>query len=560
MGAHRRGDRASLRAVAGFACNQGFVFSLFYMGANRAFGEGILSFERADLFGTLLFMMVSFGLLRVASPKARGALLARPLLWCYAVLLVVGSIVPVLAGNPAPASLALESALVGLPAGLMLAAWGRALGGLPLDRALPAVFVGSAVGATACFAMATVPVEGAAFLLKLLPLGSAWALQALVCAGARPGRGGGAAAAGAGAHDGEAPAVGRAAGASAVQAASAACAAGAASSARAPQGAEPPESPLSLRVLLATPAERAQAARLSLKMVAGTVLFGLAAGFMETYGSDPGMASTPAFPATLLLFVLFCIAALQLLATGGLDLEAGPGAASGTGAAGGPGAATPDDGAPAEPEGPLDDVYRLAVLVMMAGFLFVPVLGDFGVPGEAIVLAGYLGLSAVLVSLFLVMARITGQDAAQSFARGFTALFAGEMAGVALGNVIDVVAGTEQTPYVVVACAGLAALYAFLFLFTERDFRALSVIARDADRFDDACSLIAAENGLSKREAEILPFALKGRTGERIAAEFYISKSTVDTHLRRIYAKCGVHGRQELIDLGERTERRLSGR
>ncbi len=560
MGAHRRGGRASLRAVAGFACNQGFVFSLFYMGANRAFGEGILSFERADLFGTLLFMMVSFGLLRVASPKARGALLARPLLWCYAVLLVVGSIVPALAGNPAPASLALESALVGLPAGLMLAAWGRALGGLPLDRALPAVFVGSAVGATACFAMATVPVEGAAFLLKLLPLGSAWALQALVCAGARPGRGGGAAAAGAGAHDGEAPAVGRAAGASAVQAASAACAAGAASSARAPQGAEPPESPLSLRVLLATPAERAQAARLSLKMVAGTVLFGLAAGFMETYGSDPGMASTPAFPATLLLFVLFCIAALQLLATGGLDLEAGPGAASGTGAAGGPGAATPDDGAPAEPEGPLDDVYRLAVLVMMAGFLFVPVLGDFGVPGEAIVLAGYLGLSAVLVSLFLVMARITGQDAAQSFTRGFTALFAGEMAGVALGNVIDVVAGTEQTPYVVVACAGLAALYAFLFLFTERDFRALSVIARDADRFDDACSLIAAENGLSKREAEILPFALKGRTGERIAAEFYISKSTVDTHLRRIYAKCGVHGRQELIDLGERTERRLSGR
>ena len=559
MGAHRRGGRASLRAVAGFACNQGFVFSLFYMGANRAFGEGILSFERADLFGTLLFMIASFGLLRVASSKARGALLARPLLWCYAVLLVVGSIVPALAGNPAPASLALESALVGLPAGLMLAAWGRALGGQPLARALPAVFVGSAVGATACFAMATVPVEGAAFLLKLLPLGSAWALQALVCAGSQPDRGGrdaggGVAVAGAGARDDEAPAAGRAAAAETVQVASAAFAAGAASTPRAVRGAEGPKSPLSLRALLATPAERAQTARLSFKMAAGTVLFGLAAGFMETYGSDPGMASTPAFPATLLLFVLFCIAALQLLATGGLDLEAGPGAASG------PDAASADDGAPAEPEGPLDDVYRLAALVMMAGFLFVPVLGDFGVPGEAIVLAGYLGLSAVLVSLFLVMARITGQDAAQSFARGFTALFAGEMAGVALGNVIDVVAGTEQTPSVVVACAGLAALYAFLFLFTERDFRALSVIARDADRFDDACSLIAAEHGLSKSEAEILPFALKGRTGERIAAEFYISKSTVDTHLRRIYAKCGVHGRQELIDLGERTERRLSGR
>ena len=80
------------------------------------------------------------------------------------------------------------------------------------------------------------------------------------------------------------------------------------------------------------------------------------------------------------------------------------------------------------------------------------------------------------------------------------------------------------------------------------------------DRFEEACRLVAEEAGLSRREAEILPLALKGRTGERIAAEFYISKSTVDTHLRRIYQKCGVHGRQELIDLGERTERRLAGR
>ncbi|MBX9034263.1 helix-turn-helix transcriptional regulator [Gordonibacter massiliensis (ex Traore et al. 2017)] len=530
MGAHRHGGRASLSAVAGFACNQGFVFSLFYMGANRAFGDGVLSFERADLFGTLLFMMVSFALLRVASPKARGALLARPLLWCYAVLLVLGSVVPALSGGSNSAGLVVEAALVGLPAGLMLAAWGRALGGLPLARALPAVFVGSAVGATACFAVATVPVVGAALVLKLLPLGSAWALKGL----SRPAGDGG---------DVLAPASGGAEPASD----------GSSCGERADGPAKGEPAPLSLRALLATSAEREQTARLSLKMAAGTVLFGLAAGFMETYGSDPGMASTPAFPATLLLFVLFCVAAMQLLATGGLDPEGAP---SGVG----PADASADGSAPSEPEGPLDGVYRLAVLVMMAGFLFVPVLGEFGVPGEAIVLAGYLGLSAVLESLFLVMARITGQDAALSFARGFTALFAGEVAGIALGNVIDVVSGTEQTPYVVVACAGLAALYACLFLFTERDFRALSVIAREADRFDDACALIASECGLSKREAEILPFALKGRTGERIAAEFFISKSTVDTHLRRIYGKCGVHGRQELIDLGERTERRLSGR
>lgn len=149
---------------------------------------------------------------------------------------------------------------------------------------------------------------------------------------------------------------------------------------------------------------------------------------------------------------------------------------------------------------------------------------------------------------------------ALAFARGFAALFAGEMAGIALGNAIDAVGTRGETPYAVVACAGLAALFAYLFLFTERDFRSLSVAVRNTDLFEEACRHLAEDAGLSNREAEILPLALKGRTGERIAAEFYISKSTVDTHLRRIYQKCGVHSRQELIDLGERTERRLARR
>ena len=62
---------------------------------------------------------------------------------------------------------------------------------------------------------------------------------------------------------------------------------------------------------------------------------------------------------------------------------------------------------------------------------------------------------------------------------------------------------------------------------------------------------IVEQAGLSKREAEVLALALRGRTNERIAQELVVSKSTVDTHLRRIYSKAGVHSRQELIDYGE---------
>lgn len=488
--ADRRGEAGALRVAGGFACNQGFVFSLFYLGQNRAFGEGPFAFERADLFGTLLCMLVAFALLRLASPRARDALLSRPLVWCYAGLLVLGSLMPVIAGE-AGHGIVLEGLLVGVPAGLMLAAWGRALGRRPVDVSMREVFASAAAAAGICLLAVAIPVPHAAFALKLLPLGSAFALRGLLPARLAP--------------DGGAPAA---------------------------EGGS-----LSFGDLLATKGQRDETARLSKKIIAGTVLFGMAAGFMETFGSDPGMASTPTVLASLLLLALFCVAALQLLASGG---------PSGAGDAG------------ASDGGPLDGVYRMAVLVMMAGFLFVPVLGSFGVPGEAIVLAGYLGLTFVLASLFLVMAKITGQDAAVSFARGFAALYAGEMAGIACGNGIELLEPAGQVPYAVAAFAGLAALYAYLFLFTERDFRALSVIVRDADRFDDACRLIASEHGLSKREAEILPLALKGRTGERIAAEFFISKSTVDTHMRRIYAKTGTHGRQELIDLGERTARDLA--
>lgn len=61
------------------------------------------------------------------------------------------------------------------------------------------------------------------------------------------------------------------------------------------------------------------------------------------------------------------------------------------------------------------------------------------------------------------------------------------------------------------ALAGVAVLYAYLFLFTDRDMAALSVVIAQSDRFEEACDLIARTAKLSKREAEILPLALRGR-------------------------------------------------
>ena len=88
--------------------------------------------------------------------------------------------------------------------------------------------------------------------------------------------------------------------------------------------------------------------------------------------------------------------------------------------------------------GPLGGTYRLSGLLLMGGFLFVEVLGDIGVPGEAVAMSGFLSLIVVMVSLFLVMGKIDGGDAAVTFGRGFAALILGEFMGLVVGNFFDI--------------------------------------------------------------------------------------------------------------------------
>lgn len=472
-----KGDRktsVSAKRVVGFACSQGFVYSLFYMGLNREFMVGSFAIERIELLGALLAMLFALLGIRAVAWKLPGTfdvLFERHSLFVYAAMMVAGSLVPVFMGALQTEELVFESLMVGAPSAAMTLAWSRAIGQGPAGRSSAEVLLAVGFGGFLCILAYLLPFDRADVILKFLPVLSSVlyfferphvALSSEFSADSRPG----------------ASAVGL--------------------------------SDLSVRVL------------------GGAVVFGVAAGFMETYNTNPGNVAMASFPATVVLLVLFCAGAYSTVYAKDPELRTG-----------------------------LDGAYRLALLLMMAGFLFTPVLADSGVPGESIVLAGYLGLNAVLIALFLAFARITREDPAVSSSHGLTALFGGEVLGIVLANVSNGFDPSQPTPYVVVCFAGLATLFAYLFLFTERDFRSLSERAQTADHFEEACEAIVAQGGLSKRESEILPLALKGRTSERIAGELFISKSTVDTHLRRIYAKLDVHSRQELIDLGESVAKRL---
>lgn len=53
---------------------------------------------------------------------------------------------------------------------------------------------------------------------------------------------------------------------------------------------------------------------------------------------------------------------------------------------------------------------------------------------------------------------------------------------------------------------------------------------------------------LSNREIEVLSLYALGHTQKRLAEELCVSQATIRTHVKRIYAKCGLHSRQELLD------------
>ncbi len=468
--------------VIGFACSQAFVYSSLYLIAFRVDEASVSPFAHAGLLSVLLWMIIAFIAVYVLGRRGGDALFSPPALVAYAILSVVGATCHLWLAALLPLFL-VQGVCLGFPAAAMLCAWGRIMGTEPIERSIPEAFIASALGAAICFVFAAMPIDDASPAVFLMMIAG------IICSRSASRR---------------------------------------------------------LEMPHASEDEMSEdATRLSGRILAGTCVYGLATGLVETFSSRT-TAAAPSATFLLLLLILYCLAALQLF--GRRPTSGGKAVLPVRG-----------DGSLNADDGPLGGSYRLAVLLLMAGLLLVPVFIEVSFPEESVVLAGYLGISVVLIALFLVMGRLAGRNGALPFARGFASLFAGEVAGIVFGNVITSLP-LDGAEAITVPIAGIAVLCGFLFLFTERDLQMLSIVVEDTDRFDETCERIAQEHGLSKREAEILPLALRGRTSERIAEKFFITKNTVDTHMRRIYAKCGVHSRQELIDLGEDVERDLGGR
>lgn len=70
----------------------------------------------------------------------------------------------------------------------------------------------------------------------------------------------------------------------------------------------------------------------------------------------------------------------------------------------------------------------------------------------------------------------------------------------------------------------------------------------------DECARMARRYGLTLREEEVMFLLAQGQTQAKIEQELFISNATVKTHCSHVYAKLGISGKAELVELFKNLE------
>lgn len=117
-------------------------------------------------------------------------------------------------------------------------------------------------------------------------------------------------------------------------------------------------------------------------------------------------------------------------------------------------------------------------------------------------------------------------------------------------------ASVGQIGGIVGLTASIVAIAAPCYLLAER-FSGRKVTSADRDdpemayapTFDGRFDALARQHGLTPREREVLELIARGRNRQYVAEKLVISEGTAKTHIKRIYAKLGIHSREELLDL-----------
>ncbi len=210
--------------------------------------------------------------------------------------------------------------------------------------------------------------------------------------------------------------------------------------------------------------------------------------------------------------------------------------------------------------------FKLMIPIVICGFMVAPLLSRIGALALALTSVGYCLFQILTWVLFANVSSRLSLSPVRVFGLGNGLM---RSIGILTGSFVTLLAtrhelgGNALTLISLFAVAFLAVT--FLIAFTEKDLDQLSAAlgnertfsASDAPKkvpLKQRCDMIGHHYGLSPRECEIFRLLAIGRNAKAISEELCLARGTMNTHMRNIYRKMGVHSQQELIDIMQQTD------
>lgn len=201
--------------------------------------------------------------------------------------------------------------------------------------------------------------------------------------------------------------------------------------------------------------------------------------------------------------------------------------------------------------------YQIALPLMAAGFLFMPLHEPWNVIGTGVHQFGYQYFYIILWAIWPVLASRAHVPSGWIAAWGMFSIQFGQLVGsVASGYLLEFFSSDFDH-------ALLSAVFIFLILLialfalgkgspnTGWGFVRPIEEVDSSSEFEKTCTRIARQYRLSPREIEVFFLLAKGRNRAHIKEELVISDETVKSHIKNIYRKLDVHSQQLLIDMIE---------
>lgn len=165
-------------------------------------------------------------------------------------------------------------------------------------------------------------------------------------------------------------------------------------------------------------------------------------------------------------------------------------------------------------------------------------------------MASSVALDVLLATYFvaLIVKGYVASSTAFGYSEGF--ICAGMLVGNVLHNGLEAAGLLNQQAVLDICLAFMCALMLLVVLLNDqqRSIHEIMTAPRKPSALERHAAAIADEFKLSAREFEILELLGQGLTAQGIAKRMVISPYTVQTHIKHIYQKMGIHSRTELLD------------